>query len=77
MYGLNVHRAVLAAGDRKTGISIHVVDAEYDHGRVLAQVEMPIANGETPETLAVRIRTLEQEFLVETLDRIRRGTLRL
>lgn len=75
MHGMHVHRAVLAAGDRVTGVSVHVVDEEYDHGRVLAQTEVPVLSGDTPETLADRVLKLEHEFLVETLCRVCKGDL--
>ena len=42
MYGRRVHEAVLAAGESVTGATVHVVDAEYDHGPVVAQGEVPV-----------------------------------
>lgn len=77
MYGMNVHRAVLAARDPVTGVSVHLVDEEYDHGRVLCQAEVAILPGDTPESLAERVLRREHEFLVETLDRISKGELEL
>jgi len=56
MYGLHVHRAVLAAGEAKTGASVHVVDEEYDTGAVIAQCEVPIAPTDRPEALAERVQ---------------------
>ncbi|MCB9168748.1 MAG: phosphoribosylglycinamide formyltransferase [Flavobacteriales bacterium] len=61
MYGDHVHRAVLAAGDTKSGITIHLVDEEYDEGRHLLQVPCPVLPGDTPATLASRIHELEHE----------------
>ena len=75
MHGMHVHRAVLAAGDRVTGVSVHLVDEEYDHGRILAQTEVPVVSGDTPELLADRVLKVEHEFLVETLCRICEGDL--
>ncbi len=77
MYGLRVHEAVLAAGDGVTGVSIHLVDAEYDRGPVLAQTEVPVLPGDTPEILQARV--LEQEHLLypETLRRIAAGEIDL
>jgi phosphoribosylglycinamide formyltransferase-1 len=74
MYGARVHEAVLAAGDRETGVTIHVVDAEYDHGPVVAQCRVPVLGGDTPATLAERVLGREHTFLVETLERIVAGT---
>ena len=50
MYGRKVHEAVLAAGDKETGCTIHIVDAEYDHGPIVAQARVPVEPGDTPET---------------------------
>ncbi len=55
MYGHFVHEAVLKAGDSESGCSVHLVDEEFDHGRVLAQVRVPVMKNDTPESLAERI----------------------
>src|SRR5262245_38804531 len=70
MYGRRVHEAVIAAGERASAITIHLVDEEYDHGPVLAQVEVPVEIWDTAKTLASRIEVLEPRFFVETLRRI-------
>lgn len=75
MYGVRVHEAVLAAGESETGITIHLVDEEYDHGAILAQRRVPVEPGDTVETLAERVLVNEHEFLVETLNRIIAGEL--
>jgi phosphoribosylglycinamide formyltransferase-1 len=75
MYGMNVHRAVLASGDRVTGATVHLVDGEYDHGRILSQVEVPVLNDDTEDTLAARVLEQEHELLVNTLRRIVVGEL--
>ena len=77
MYGARVHEAVLAAGERETGITIHVVDEEYDHGPIVAQCRVPVQEGDTPETLAARVLAREHTFLVETLQQIVSGAVRL
>lgn len=77
MYGRFVHEAVIAAGERLSGISIHVVDDEYDHGPVLARRAVPVEPGDSAETLAARVRALEPAFFVDTLRRIAEGTLPL
>ena len=59
MYGHYVHEAVLAAGEKESGCSIHIVDEDFDHGRILAQVKVPVLPRDSPDTLAARI--LEQE----------------
>jgi phosphoribosylglycinamide formyltransferase 1 len=70
LYGIRVHEAVLAAGERASAITIHLVDEEYDHGPVLARRDVPIEPGDTPATLAVRVQALEPDFFVETLQAI-------
>ncbi|MCL1845962.1 MAG: phosphoribosylglycinamide formyltransferase [Defluviitaleaceae bacterium] len=65
MFGINVHTAVLAAGETETGITIHRVTAEYDAGEILAQRRIPVLPGDTPETLAARVLEQEHIFLVE------------
>jgi len=72
MFGLHVHEAVLAAGATRSGASIHLVEAGYDTGAVVAQVSVPVEHGDTPRSLAARVQTAERELLVEVLGRIAR-----
>ena len=75
MYGRRVHEAVLAAGERVTGATIHFVDEEYDRGEIIAQSEVPVENGDTVETLGGRVLGREHEIYVETLQRISLGEI--
>jgi phosphoribosylglycinamide formyltransferase-1 len=59
MYGAAVHEAVIKAGDPESGITIHHVDEQYDHGDVILQVRCSITENETPESLAEKIHQLE------------------
>lgn len=77
MYGLHVHAAVLQAGAPESGICVHVVDEEYDHGPVLARRSVPVQRGDTPESLQRRVKALEPGFFVETLQRLAAGELTL
>jgi phosphoribosylglycinamide formyltransferase-1 len=77
MYGIHVHRAVIAARDPETGITIHQVDAGYDSGAVLAQCRVPVLPGDTAESLAERMLPLEHELYVDTVARIISGEIRL
>lgn len=77
MYGSRVHAAVLAAGDRVTGISVHLVDADYDTGLVLARCEVPVEAGDDVARLAARVQAAEKTFLVDVLARIARGEIPL
>ncbi len=75
MFGRHIHEAVLASGERVSGITIHHVDAEYDHGAIVAQREIPVLSGDTVETLQQRIMAAEPAFFVETLQAIAAGRL--
>ncbi len=77
MYGMNVHRAVVAAGEQTSGASIHLVDGEYDTGRVIAQVTVAVEPTDTPETLAARVQAAERELLVGVLAEVATGRQRL
>ena len=76
MFGRHIHAAVLAAGERTSGITIHHVDGEYDHGAIVAQREIPVLPGDTVETLQQRIMAAEPQFFVETLQAIAAGRLK-
>ena len=77
MYGNRVHAAVLESGDRVTGVTVHLVDEEYDRGPVLAQVEVPVLPDDTPETLAARVLAQEHILYPKTLQRIASGEIDL
>lgn len=59
MYGHHVHAAVLAAGEKESGCTVHLVDDDFDHGPAIAQARVPVRPGDTAEQLAARV--LEQE----------------
>lgn len=63
MYGMNVHQAVLAAGDIVSGASVHLVTADYDAGPVIAQQQVPVLATDTPQTLAARVLAAEHRLL--------------
>ena len=77
MYGRRVHEAVIAAGARTSGATIHLVDEEYDRGPVLTRRELTLAPGESVDSLEVRVTALEPVFFVETLRAIAAGDLKL
>ena len=77
MYGRRVHEAVLQAGETVTGVTVHVVDELYDHGPILAQVEVPVHQGDTADTLAARVLQQEHRLYAETLSRIAAGEIAL
>lgn len=67
MYGMRVHEAVIRDGRKKSGITIHLIDEEYDHGKILFQAECPVLPGDTPEELAARIHQLEHRYYPEVI----------
>jgi phosphoribosylglycinamide formyltransferase 1 len=60
--GLEAWKQALAAGEKVTGCSVHYVDDKVDHGQIIAQREVPILSGDTPETLHARIQVAEREL---------------
>ena len=77
LYGRRVHEAVLSSGDRATGVTIHLVDEEYDRGPVVAQCEVEVRPGDSVDTLAARVLEQEHKLYVNTLIRIVQGELDL
>lgn len=75
MYGIHVHEAVIAAKEEETGVTIHVVDEEYDTGPIIAQARIPVLPNDTPETLQARVLEREHSFFTETLKRIVSGEI--
>jgi phosphoribosylglycinamide formyltransferase-1 len=59
MYGERVHEAVIASGARETGVTVHLVDDDYDGGPIIAQWRVPIDASDTPDTLAARVLNVE------------------
>lgn len=61
MYGRHVHEAVVAAGERESGITVHFVSEKYDEGRIIAQVATAVSPSDTPADVEAKIHRLEQE----------------
>ncbi|MFL5480876.1 MAG: phosphoribosylglycinamide formyltransferase [Gemmatimonadaceae bacterium] len=59
MYGARVHEAVIASGAKESGVTVHVVNDDYDRGAIVAQWRVPVEAGDTPEALALRILSVE------------------
>ena len=77
MYGDLVHAAVINAGETESGVTIHLVDQNYDQGTIIAQVKIPIAPQETVNSLREKIQTKEHSFWIETIEKIRTGEIDL
>jgi phosphoribosylglycinamide formyltransferase-1 len=69
MYGMHVHRAVVADAETETGITIHGVDAEYDRGEVIFQARCAVQSGDTPETVAAKVHELEYKYFPEIVEK--------
>lgn len=65
MWGHNVHEAVLAAHEKESGCTVHLVDSGCDTGEILVQKKVPVLEGDTPDTLYARIAPKEHEAMVE------------
>lgn len=70
MYGVNVHKAVLASKDKESGITIHQVNQDYDKGKIIFQATCPILPKDTPETLAARIHELEHQHYPRVIEEV-------
>jgi len=70
MYGRYVHEAVVAAGEKLTGISIHYVDEVYDHGQVLFQASVEVEAADTAVTLAEKVQQLEHRHFPEVIEKV-------
>lgn len=75
MYGQYVHEAVLRHNEQETGVTIHLVDEEYDTGAIINQRSMPVYETDTVESLSGRVLTLGHETLVDTLCLIADGEI--
>ena len=72
-HGMHVHRAVLERGCTVSGCTVHFVDDEYDHGRVILQATVPVLPDDSPESLAARVFAAECEALPAAITRIGAG----
>lgn len=68
MYGRHVHEAVVAAGEKESGITIHLVDEKYDNGNILFQARCGIAPTDTPDDVAAKIHELEQAHFPQIVE---------
>lgn len=76
MYGRKVHEAVLAAGEKETGCTVHFCDDQFDTGPIILQRTCPVLPGDTPETLAARVFEEEKRAYPEAIARLIAGTAR-
>jgi len=70
MYGMNVHKAVKAANEKQSGITIHYVNENYDEGKILFQASCPITPQDSPETIAQKVLQLEHQHYSKVIENI-------
>lgn len=75
MYGRHVHQAVLDAGCRVSGCTVHLVDEAFDRGPILAQAACQVQEGDTADSLAARVFALECDLYPATLSRVLAGRI--
>ena len=73
MFGHHVHEAVLAAGDKESGPTVHLVDEIYDNGKVLDQTKVPVLSDDTPDSLAARVLVQEHILYPKVLQKLIKG----
>ena len=76
MYGAKVHQAVITAGEKESGITIHHVNSSYDEGAVIFQVKCPVQKNDTAETLQQRVQTLEYKYFPVIIEKTIRETFK-
>lgn len=76
-YGSRVHQAVLDAGDRESGATIHLIDGEYDTGPILVQGRVPVLEGDDAKSLAARVAGVEHSLFIDALQGIASGRIDL
>ena len=67
MFGMNVHRAVIEAGEKISGPTVHYVNERYDEGNIISQTTVEISKEDTPETLAKKVQDVEKIQLIRVL----------
>jgi len=75
MYGIHVHEAIIAAHDKESGLTIHLVDEKYDHGRILKQIKVPVYEDDTPGLLQQRILKEEHKHYPIFVNKLVKGEI--
>ena len=70
MYGIKVHEAVIKAGEKESGCTVHFVTNEIDAGEIIANVKVPVLEDDTPETLQKRVLEQEHKLLIKGIKKI-------
>lgn len=75
MHGMNVHNAVVEAGEQESGVTVHFVNAEYDKGDIIWQTKVPVYPDDTPEDVSTRVQAVEKPQLVSVLRDFTKGKI--
>ena len=70
MYGMNVHKAVSESGDGETGITVHLVNKEFDKGKIISQIRCVIQPNEDPEKIAAQVLKIEHKYYPLIIDQL-------
>ena len=70
MYGSHVHEAVVASGEKESGITIHYVNENYDEGRIIFQARCPVLPTDTPDDVAAKVHALEYKFFPTVIEKV-------
>ena len=70
MYGMKVHEAVVANGEKESGITIHYVNEHYDEGAIISQYKCEVLPGDSPEDIAQKIHALEYEYFPKVIEEV-------
>ncbi|HEX9657553.1 MAG TPA: phosphoribosylglycinamide formyltransferase [Bacteroidota bacterium] len=75
LYGMHVHEAVIQAGEKESGATVHLVDEDYDHGPIVLQQTVPVASGETVKSLAAKVIEIEHQLLPDAIQLFAEGRI--
>ena len=70
MYGMHVHEAVVAAGERESGITIHYINEHYDEGAIIFQASCELLPTDTPEDVATKVHALEYTYYPQVIEKL-------
>lgn len=73
MYGMHVHEAVVAAGEKESGITIHYINDRYDEGAIIFQATCPVLPSDTPEEVAAKVHALEYAHYPRVIEEVIAG----
>ena len=70
MYGMNVHRAVKAAGEKESGLTVHFVNEHYDEGGYIFKAACQVSEEDSPEMIAAKVLKMEHKYFPKVIERV-------